>query len=372
MNTRKNDHNFDHPLDGDSLTERSDTPDPGMPPAELNAAQNYFVMSTNVSASLSHQKNELSLTRIEGYENAFGFVNGNTIFGHIPEKLVAVEVHKMLDGSAQKDAEPHVPKWSGVSFLPRASSMITRSRFLRRRSGARVQPEYVLPPPEETRKVYFPNSYPWRVVGRLFVWNNASAPNFAWSGSASLVGRNVILTASHMLPWSSGSNWKALFVPGYYDGQSVFGANAASWVTAGQGYRNFAQGDDMAVLRLAQPLGEWLGYFGYKTYNDDWEDGNYWSMAGYPSDIAGAQRPSANYWFPIIDDDSDGAGVELEYQVDTNGGNSGGPVFGWWDGKPYVVGTHSGGEDNFGEPRQNVAAGGSALSSLIAWARANW
>ena len=37
-----------------------------------------------------------------------------------------------------------------------------------------------------------------------------------------------------------------------------------------------------------------------------------------------------------------------------------------------VIGTHSGGEDNFGEPKQNVAAGGSALSSLIAWARSNW
>lgn len=370
MTKDKHTCNTERPLDGDRLMAQADTPDRDTPPIELNATHNYFVMSTIAQAPFTNKREEVGLTRVEGYADVYA-AHASAVLGHIPEKLVAVEVHKMLDNNL-KDAEPYIPQWSGISYAPRAASLITRTQYLRRRSGARVQPEYVLPPPEETRKVYYPNSYPWRVVGRLFVWNNAAAPNFAWSGSAALVGRNVILTASHMLPWSSGSNWKALFVPGYYDGASVYGANAASWVTAGQGYRNFSQGDDMAVLRLAQPLGDWLGYFGYKTYNDDWEDGNYWSMAGYPSDIAGAQRPSANYWFPVIDDDNDGAGVELEYQVDTNSGNSGGPVFGWWDGKPYVIGTHSGGEDNFGEPRQNVAAGGSALSSLIAWARSNW
>jgi len=39
----------------------------------------------------------------------------------------------------------------------------------------------------------------------------------------------------------------------------------------------------------------------------------------------------------------------------------------------FVAGRSAPGwEDNFGEPKQNVAAGGSALSSLIAWARNNW
>lgn len=369
MATEKYSRRTKHPINGDRLMVQADVPDKDTPPKELNAAHNYLVMSSIAQSSLVVKSDNIELTHLECHSDVYA-MHSSFVLGHIPEKLVAIEVHKVID-SEPKDAEPYIPKWSGISYAPRAASVITRTQFLRRRSGARVQPEYILPPPEETRKVYYPNSYPWRVVGRLFVWNDAAAPNFAWSGSASLVGRNVILTASHMVPWGS-SSWKALFIPGYYDGASVYGANAASWVTGGQGYRNFSQGDDMVVLRLAQPLGDWLGYFGYKTYDDDWEDGNYWSMAGYPGDIAGAQRPSANYWFPIIDDDNDGAGVELEYQVDTNSGNSGGPVFGWWDGLPYVIGTHSGGEDNFGEPRQNVAAGGSALSSLIDWARNNW
>jgi V8-like Glu-specific endopeptidase len=83
-------------------------------------------------------------------------------------------------------------------------------------------------------------------------------------------------------------------------------------------------------------------------------------------------RPWLHANFPIIDDDNDGAGVELEYRADTEEGQSGSPVYAWFDGAPYVVGTHSGTEDNFGEPTQNVAAGGAALTNLLHWARANW
>lgn len=118
-----------------------------------------------------------------------------------------------------------------------------------------------------------------------------------------------------------------------------------------------------------------LGWFGFRTYNDDWEDLSVWTLPGYPSD---KDSGSGNWpWllhlnFPIIDDDNDGAGVELEYRADTADGQSGAPVFAWFSGSPDVVGTHSGGEDNLGEPRQNVAAGGNALTNLLHWARSNW
>ncbi len=362
----------DHPIDGDTLMQNADVADFDLPPAELNSPQNYLVIDRMEGAdrSGSHRKqtdNTFDFVSLENHPGVVAAERANYIFGHRGGDLKAVEVHHIDD--AQKDTEPHMPKWSGIAYAPRAAHALKRVS-LRRRSGARVHPEAVFPPDE--RQIYYPSAYPWRIIGRIFVWTNASAPNWAWSGSASLVGRSTILTASHVVPWDSGGNWKALFVPAYYDGASLYGANAASWILSAQGYRNHDQGDDMAVMRLAQPLGEWLGYFGYKTYNDDWEDGNYWTVAGYPGDLSGGARPSAHYWFPITDDDNDGAGVELEYRADTNSGNSGGPVFGWWSGKPYVVGTHSGWEDNFGEPKQNVAAGGSALSSLIGWARANW
>jgi V8-like Glu-specific endopeptidase len=355
------------PALGDALLAAPDIADRDAPPADLRAASNLFVVDRLLGTG-REKGGALVLAPLHGHRGAMSVATADAAFGHVGGRLEAVALPKPLR-ETPPDSHPHLPKWSGVAYAPRAAPLPARS-ILRRRNGARVRPEYVFPP--DGRQVYYPNAYPWRIVGRIFVWTNAAAPNWSWSGSAALVGKNVILTASHVVPWGNDGNWKALFVPAYYDGASLYGANAASWVTAARGYQDHDQGDDMAVMRLAQPLGDWLGYFGYKTYDDDWEDGNYWTLAGYPGDVAGGQRPSANYWFPITDDDNDGAGVELEYKADTNGGNSGGPVFGWWDGKPYVIGTHSGGEDNFGEPKQNVAAGGSALSSLIAWARSNW
>jgi V8-like Glu-specific endopeptidase len=178
-----------------------------------------------------------------------------------------------------------------------------------------------------------------------------------------------------MVPWGS-SNWKALFVPAFYNDRSIHGAWAASWVTTARGYNPHAQGDDMAVMRLDVPLGNNVGYFGFKTYSSDWEDRNMWTLPGYPGDKSGPNGPATQPWlhanFPIIDDDNDGAGVELEYRADAYDGQSGAPVYAWFDGNPYVVGTHSGGEDNTGEPRQNVAAGGNALTNLLWWARNNW
>jgi V8-like Glu-specific endopeptidase len=355
------------PALGDVLLAQADLPDRGKPPAELNAARNFLVIDQRAALG-SVKTSALSLQAIHGHHYAQAFSSESAVLGHLGQSLEQVAVPKKSVVVA-RNAEPYLPQWSGVSFAPRASVAASKP-VLRRRSGAKVRPETVFPP--DGRQVYYPNSYPWRIVGRIFVWTNASAPNPAWTGSASLVGKNVILTASHVVPWGSGSNWKALFVPAYYDGMSLYGANAASWISSARGYKDHDQGDDMAIMKLVQPLGDWLGYFGYKTYNDDWEGGNYWTIAGYPGDVASGERPSANYWFSITDDDNDGAGVELEYKADTNDGNSGGPVFGWWGGKPYVIGTHSGGEDNFGEPKQNVAAGGSALSSLIAWGRNNW
>jgi V8-like Glu-specific endopeptidase len=358
----------DRPVLGDMLLSQADTPDRDDPPVQLDSPRNFFVIDHSRQAQARRGASTALVPLRGGGGGALTIDHPGAVFGHMGGALEAIPLPKAVSATP-KDSEPFRPRWSGVSFAPRAAGLPSPA-VLRRRNGMRVQPEYVFPP--DGRQVYYPNSYPWRIVGRIFVWSNASSPNWAWSGSAGLVSRNAILTASHVVPWNSGSNWKALFVPAYYDGTSLYGASAASWVTSARGYKDHGQGDDMAVMRLAQPLGDWLGYFGYKTYNDDWEDGNYWTLAGYPGDVANAQRPSANYWFPITDDDNDGAGVELEYKADTNSGNSGGPVWGWWDGKPYVIGTHSGGEDNFGEPKQNVAAGGSALSSLIAWARSNW
>jgi hypothetical protein len=257
-------------------------------------------------------------------------------------------------------------------------------RRFRRRSGQLVKPEWVFLP--DDRQVYKPSSKKGSahsLVGKLQVWLDPNAPNPNYVASAALISKNAILTAAHAVPWFLVANslpFKALFIPAYFDGKSVFtrsdGSTPFAWCEGAWGYPGHAQGDDMAVWKLSAPLGQEWGYFGYKTYTDDWEDMPVWRLNGYPGDLNNGQRPARDAFFPIVDDDDDGAGVELEYFADTSGGMSRGPLWGWFEKngvpKPYIIGTHVGGEDNVLEETHNLAAGGPALSALIKWARDNW
>lgn len=51
-------------------------------------------------------------------------------------------------------------------------------------------------------------------------------------------------------------------------------------------------GYDWAILRLYQPLGSALGYYGFNGYSSSWNNQPWWSIVGYPGAIANAQRPS--------------------------------------------------------------------------------
>jgi V8-like Glu-specific endopeptidase len=364
---------YDRPDPLDSIIAQS-RPQQGEAPAELSDPRNYLVFDRLPSAEAIDDTVTV-FTADEGGRLAVN--DSGTVLGIVlgamapvtPGAVASELAHMRAAGdTAGRDGSPYIPDWTAVSTTPALAPEVERRRLVRR-NGKRVRPEWVIG--ADNRSPYYPNSYPFSLVGRIFVWSDASNPNWAWWGTASLLGARTIMTASHVVPWGSG-NWKALFIPAYYDGASIHGAWAASWVTDARGYSNHDQGDDMAVMRLAVPLGNSLGWFGFRTYNDDWEDLSVWTLPGYPWDKDGGNRPWLHLNFPIIDDDNDGAGVELEYKADTEGGQSGAPVFAWFSGSPYVVGTHSGGEDNFGEPRQNVAAGGSALTNLLHWARSNW
>jgi hypothetical protein len=79
----------------------------------------------------------------------------------------------------------------------------------------------------------------------------------------------------------------------------------------------------------------------------------------------------------VLDDDEDGDAQEIEHHGDSSPGQSGGPMFGFWDDGPHAIGTTSGGEAisgflGIGSEDNNIAAGGGAMVDLIKWAQANW
>lgn len=250
-----------------------------------------------------------------------------------------------------------------------------RAARLRRFNGSPVEPaNFTQIYDGESRQLYSTTSAPWVRVGQL-------RTSLGGNGSAALVGKSTILTASHVVKnsWSPGGpvRGSVTFTPGMFNGTSTLGPGWTANVIGIAAWEQFVgqDGYDMAICQLDQPFGSWLGYFGYRTYDDDWEDLHVWTHAGYPYDLS----PSGNWpcfelGISVHDDDSDSYDtLELETRADIASGQSGGPLWGRWaNGGRQIIGTLSGREDNFAEAKNSLFAGGNGLSRLCRWGRDNW
>src|SRR5688572_29994952 len=130
---------------------------------------------------------------------------------------------------------------------PRPAVSLERP-LMRRISGRPTKPLYIFPP--DNRAAYQDASWPWGLVGKIF-------NNEGFVGSGALIGPRLMVTAGHMVPWSSiSSSWWMRFVPAYYDGSSLHGAGVESYVSDVRGYNTSGDvtGYDWAVCRLYNPL----------------------------------------------------------------------------------------------------------------------
>ncbi len=198
-----------------------------------------------------------------------------------------------------------------------------------------------------------------------------------------MVGPRHLLTCSHAIKWNADNTagW-VKFTPSYYNGQAPFGSAWAerifSWkkVDGSSGISDADTAFDYVVLVLDSRLGDTVGWAGSRTYNSGWNGGAYWQQLGYPGDLTSGQRPVFTTDGVISTSDSHStsgqSGYVLGNFIDTSGGHSGGPYWGWWGNEVYpsVVGTDSTsprtpGSDTSGD---NEAGGGPALVSLIIYA----
>jgi hypothetical protein len=221
----------------------------------------------------------------------------------------------------------------------------------------------------DDRKPYYPNAYPWHCIGRLETDSGSS------KGSAALVGRDLILTARHVVQ-AVPAPAPLKFVPAYYEGGSTIAPSFFSWVKSETFYEGSEPGAwDFALLRLYQPLGDHLGYFGVRTYNDDWDDLHVWAAAGYPAMAPfDSQRPSFLLGVSVDDAIEDGDATELESEdQDNSKGNSGGPLWAVWSNGPSIVGVTSANQGTdygpFGSDYQVLNASGRAMVNLVGLAR---
>ncbi len=287
--------------------------------------------------------------------------------------------HRVLEETA-RDAvfEEHDVEGGGDTGATPRPLVLPHPKPLRRWDGRKVIPfQFTQIWQSESRQLFFDTSAPWVRIGRI------AGADGGW-GSAALIGRSSVVTAAHVVRayWSPDGPVAngVTFTPALNGTGSALGSGWVAGVVGIAAWAHYggveeAEGYDMAVCQLDQPFGEWLGFFGARSYDDDWEDEHHWTHVGYPWDMSPAGvRPCWEAGIAVHDDDGDDFDtLELETEADAASGQSGGPLWGRWsNGGRQIIGVMSGVEDNTAERKNTLFAGGRGLVSLVSWARANW
>jgi len=237
----------------------------------------------------------------------------------------------------------------------------------------------------ESRTFVYPDRFPLTAVCKLYVSYQPS-PGVAWKqvseATGYLIGKSTMMTSGHVQT-PGGSGWMIKVVPACWAGRSIFGMGYVTFVRETRWWNSDA-GSDIQICHLYDPIGERTGYFGYRGYDSDWEDGSYWNMAGFPYDRS---LTSMSYQSGIaVRDDDDGDDIDVdgdsydttqvESDADEASGASGSPLWGNWPGSGfYAIGVHHGVERDgtvSGTEILSCASGGDGFTQAAHWGRGMW
>lgn len=223
----------------------------------------------------------------------------------------------------------------------------------------------------DDRYTFSDTSFPWCTSGRV--------DTAGGSASGVMVGPRHLLTCSHAIQWIAEpdphvAGW-VQFRPSYFDASAPFGEAWGAHIYWQQQVTpptidGTEDEFDYVVVVLDRRMGDLTGWMGSRTYDDGWDGGNYWSHIGYPGDLASFSRPSFQGNFSLNGDDTQPAEHQAMYHTgDVWPGQSGGPMFGWWEAEPWprVVAVQS-----WQNSSTNGASGGSNLVDLIIRARSDF
>lgn len=292
------------------------------------------------------------------------------------------------DRAAPRLGEPHCPEGVPRGVHPTLVSRLGEDRYGISAKGSRTllsaEPHSTIIN-GESRSLVYPSTFPYTAICKLYSSYQPN-PGASWvpAGQATgyLIGRSTMMTSGHVGP-PTNVPWQIQVIPACWNNVSIFGAGMVSYVANFWSW-NSDSGSDIKICQLFDPIGDQVGYFGYRGYNSDWEDREYWTMAGFPYDISLTYMSREEAIAVRDDDDGDDIRVndttydttQVESDADEASGVSGAPLWGYWDGtNPYAIGVHHGVERDgtiTGTEILSCASGGAGFTQAAAWGRSMW
>lgn len=221
-------------------------------------------------------------------------------------------------------------------------------------------------------KFYNPD-YPWSLTGQL-VWDKGTV------GSAIMIGKRLALTCFHCVDFSS----PCYFVParntnspagqpaepyGRFKVVQAFFLNIPN--RPGKDSNEYGS-LDYAVIQLDKAPN--IGYAGFSLYDNTWLNKKMWYCVGYPGTWSGQPAFQKNIEIQRVEtykgSTPDGAswnGLKFFTDADSEGGQSGSPLFRIVDKIVYVSGVLS----QSGSTDTGFAGCNQFMYDLILWARKN-
>ncbi len=204
---------------------------------------------------------------------------------------------------------------------------------------AGFSPESVIGSTDERVQVGDTTALPWRMNASLRI---TAVDNSLWVGTAWFIGPHTMVTAGHCVfihaPGTPRHGWvrSIQVMPGRNGPVLPYGSITSTEFRAVNGWTASPNPDfDYGAIIIPVELGDTVGGFGFGVFTDSELLSSTVTVSGYPGD-----KPAGTQWF----DTRRVASVspsKVYYELDTAGGQSGGPVCRVEDGEYVAVAVHA-------------------------------